>query len=157
MVLRCRDGADDWMAVCSSNGTWIPDLNEIECHNITAVIPSMIQQKKRSLNFLLTFIFTDTINASGNSTDHLIYIITGSVVGSAMLVVLFIAAVIICITLCSKNSKSTISSQDRPDLPVYETISGPVYEYLNPTVTPVMTENEAYTTGCKEFSAYKII
>jgi hypothetical protein len=78
------------------------------------------------------------------------------VIGSATLVVLFIAAVmIICITLCSK--KSTISIQDRPDLPVYETISGPVYEYLNPTVTPVMTENEAYTTGCKELRAYKII
>jgi hypothetical protein len=63
----------------------------------------------------------------------------------------------ICIkvTLCSK--KSTISGQDRPEQPVYETISGPVYEYLNPMVTPVMTENEAYTTGCKELSAYKII
>ena len=30
---------------------------------------------------------TDIISASGNNTDHLIYIITGSVIGSAMLLV----------------------------------------------------------------------
>lgn len=53
IVLRCRDGVDDWMAVCSSNGTWIPDLDEIECHNIipvtlTAVTPSEILTAKKS-------------------------------------------------------------------------------------------------------------
>ena len=46
IVLRCRDGfspVNDRMAVCSHNGTWMPDLEElIECHNITAVIPSEI-------------------------------------------------------------------------------------------------------------------
>ena len=36
IVLRCRDGfspIDDRMTVCC-NSTWIPDLDEIECHNI---------------------------------------------------------------------------------------------------------------------------
>ena len=45
IVLRCRDGfspINDQMplAVCSHNGTWMPDLEEFECHNITSVVPS---------------------------------------------------------------------------------------------------------------------
>ena len=99
------------------------------------------------------------INASRNNTNHLIYIITGSAVGIATLLVvcgLFVAA-LICITLCSK--KSTILSQDRPDLelPVYEYITGPVYEHLDPTGTSMMTENEAYNTCCKEIRDYEIV
>ena len=99
-----------------------------------------------------------TISTGGNDTDYLHYIIAGSVVGSAMLLVLaivvcgFFIAVMIC---CSK--KSSTSSQASPDLPVYECITSPVYECLNPKVTPVMTENEAYTTSCKELRAYEII
>ena len=66
---------------------------------------------------------------------------------------LFIA-VIVC-----HSKKSATSSQDRPvsDLSVYEYITNPVYGCLNPTVTPVMTEIEAYMTGCKELRAYKIV
>ena len=63
----------------------------------------------------------------------------------------FFIAVIIC-----RSKKGATASQASPDMPVYECIH-PVYECLNPTVTPVMTENEAYMTGCKELRAYEII
>ena len=58
-VLRCKDGfspVDDWMAVCS-NGSWIPDLDEIECHNITAVIPSKALNKNSLFPILLNEIY----------------------------------------------------------------------------------------------------
>ena len=45
IVLHCRDGftpVNDQKAVCLSNGTWVPDLEEFECHNTTGVIPSEI-------------------------------------------------------------------------------------------------------------------
>ena len=52
IILHCKDGfspVNDRMAVCC-NGTWIPDIDEIECHNITAVIPSETLTAKTQLN-----------------------------------------------------------------------------------------------------------
>ena len=103
---------------------------------------------------------TDSItNSSVDSscTNCLIYIIAGSVIGIATLLVicvLLFAVMILYIVLQSK--KSSISSWDRPDLPA-ENITGPVYEYLNPTMTSVMIENEAYDTCCEEIRAYDIV
>ena len=103
----------------------------------------------------------DIINSSRNNNNiesHLVYVITGSVVGSAtlLLCVLFVVAAVICIKLCFK--KSATLSQDGPDLSVYDSITSPVYKCFNPTVlTSVMTENEAYDTCCKNVRAYEII
>ena len=101
----------------------------------------------------------DNGSRNNNSIEsHLIYVITGSVVGSAtlLLCVLFVTAAVICIKLCFK--KSVTLSQDGPDFPVYDSITSPVYECLNPIVlTSVMTENEAYNTSCKDVRVYEII
>ena len=112
---------------------------------------------------MLTCMHTDTDSVTNSSVDSScthcpIYIITGSVVGIGTLLVIcsLLFAVLICIILHSK--KSDIPSHDRPDSPaVYEYITGPVYEYLNPTITSVMTENEAYNTCCEEIRAYDIV
>ena len=99
---------------------------------------------------------TIAISAGGNNTDHLLHIIIGSVVGSAMLLAIVVCGFFISVKIyCSK--KSATSSQASADLPVYECITSPVYECANPKVTPVMTENEAYTTSCKELRAYEIV
>ena len=171
IVLRCRDGfspVNDREAVCSSNGTWVPDLEEFACHNIAAVVLSEILCVYIAVVFLsLVFhctlinlqLCTHADNGSRNNAveSHQVNIIIGSVVGSAtlLLCVLF-AATVICIKLCFK--KSATLSQDGPaDLPVYDSITSPVYECLNPTVYTVMAENEVYNTSCKEVRAYEII
>ena len=103
------------------------------------------------------------INAGSNNTDradHLIVIITGSVVGSVTLLVVcgLFVSVLICLILRHHAKKDDVSNRDRPDVPVYECITGPVYEYLNPTgITSVMTENEAYNTCHSEIRVYDII
>ena len=96
------------------------------------------------------FKHADTNNSVDNScTNCLVYIITGSVAGIVTLLVVctLLFAVMICIIIHSKKSDDSCHDHDRP-VPVYEYITGPVYEYLNPTVTSVMTENEAYNTHC---------
>ena len=104
---------------------------------------------------------TDSITNSSvdnSCTNCLIYIIAGSVVGIATLLVICILLFAVMMYIVLQSKKSSISSCDRPDLPtVYEYITGPVYEYLNPTITPVMTENEAYDTCCEEIRAYDIV
>ena len=168
IVLRCRDGfspVNDRKAVCSSNGTWVPDLEEFECHNITAVVLSEILCVYSCSITIFSFplhinlqLCAHADNGSRNNTveSHQVYIFIGSVVGSAtlLLCVLFAAAAI-CIKLCFK--KSATLSQDGPDLPAYDSITNPVYECLNPTVYTVMAENEVYNTSCKEVRAYEII
>jgi hypothetical protein len=65
-------------------------------------------------------------------------------------------ALMICIIIRSnKNGGSSCTAE--LESPMYECISGPVYEYLNPMVTSVMTENEAYNTCSEEISAYDIV
>ena len=105
------------------------------------------------MDFALYIMHADITNTGSNntdSTDHLIYIITGSVVGSVTLLVvcgLLIVPAMICLILRCRAKKDDISNYDRPDVPMYECITGPVYEYLNPTaIISVMTENEAYNT-----------
>lgn len=117
------------------------------------------------------FIYID-ITSSNISEDHgcancPIYIITGSVVGIATLLVVcgLLLAVMICIII--HTNKTITSDEDRyhhgrPDssAPVYEDITSPtavVYECLNPMLTSVMTENEAYNTCCDEIRAYNIV
>ena len=43
ILFHCIDGfvpKDEQMAVCSSNGTWIPDPTQFECHRaLTATLP----------------------------------------------------------------------------------------------------------------------
>ena len=65
----------------------------------------------------------------------------------------------ICIIIHSQKSDDSSHDHGRPELPVYEYITGPaaVYEYLNPVVTSVMTENEAYNTCHEEIRAYDIV
>ena len=63
----------------------------------------------------------------------------------------------ICIIRSNKNNGSS-RDYGSPDSPVYyECITGPVYDYLNPTLTSVMTENEAYNTCCDEIRAYDVL
>ena len=45
ILFRCNDGfipKDEQMAVCSSNGTWLPDLTQFdhECHRPPTAFPS---------------------------------------------------------------------------------------------------------------------
>ena len=45
VFFKCKDGfrpRDEQMAVCSSNGMWLPDLAQFECHRPTAALISMI-------------------------------------------------------------------------------------------------------------------
>ena len=86
-------------------------------------------------------------------TNCLVYIIAGSVVG--IIILLVICALLIAVMICIvRFHKSNGSSHDysTPESPVYECI--PVYDYLNPTLTSVMTENEAYNTCCDEIMPY---
>ena len=95
----------------------------------------------------------DITNGGSNNvdnTDHLIYFITGSVVGSVTLLVVCVlfVPVMICLILRCHAKKDDVSNHDRPDVPIYECITGPVYEYLNLTaIISVMTENEAYNAS----------
>ena len=99
--------------------------------------------------------YTDAINSSDVCTGCLIYIITGSVVGSATLLVVcsLLVIVMICIALRSKRNNISDNEYDRPDVPVYECIH-PAYEIINPIVSDAMTENEAYNTCCRETGMY---
>ena len=107
----------------------------------------------------------DIINTSSNntdSTDSFIYIIAGSVVGSISIIlvvcVLFIPVMIYLNILRCHAKKDDVSSRDRPDVPVYECITDPIYNNLNPTaITSVMTENEAYNIFPNEIRVYNII
>ena len=65
----------------------------------------------------------------------------------------------VCTIINCKKSDASSHDHGRPELPdpVYEYITGPVYGYLNPTVTSVMTENEAYNTCCEEIRAYDFV
>ena len=48
ILIRCKDGFipnDKQMAVCSTNGTWLPDLEQLKCHNTAATIPSKLAIK----------------------------------------------------------------------------------------------------------------
>ena len=80
-------------------------------------------------------------------------------VGIATLLVVcaLLFAMMICIIIHSNKSDDSSRDHGRPELPVYECISGPVYEHLNPTVISVMTENEAYNTCHKEIGAYDLV
>ena len=45
VYFKCKDGfrpRDEQMAVCSSDGMWLPDLTQFECHGPTAAMISMI-------------------------------------------------------------------------------------------------------------------
>ena len=45
IYFKCKDGfrpTDEQMAVCSSDGMWLPDLTQLECHRPTAALISMI-------------------------------------------------------------------------------------------------------------------
>ena len=107
--------------------------------------------------------YTDNDSVANSSVDSscvncLIYIVTGSVVGIATLLVIcgLLFVVMICLILHSK--KNNVSSHDGPEPTVmYEYITGPIYESLNPTLTSVMTENEAYNTCCKEIRDYDVV
>ena len=91
-------------------------------------------------------------------TNCLVYIIAGSVVGIIILLVIcaLLIAVMICITRSNRNSSLNRNCDySTPESPVYECI--PVYGYLNPTLTSVMTENEAYNTCCDEIRPYDIV
>ena len=107
----------------------------------------------------LIIVHTDTSNSDKNSCTYcLIYIITGSVVGIVALLVVctLLFSVMICIIIRSNKNDDSNHDHGGP-VPVYEYITGPVYEYLNPTVTSVMTENEAYNTCHEEIRAYDIV
>ena len=86
----------------------------------------------------------------------LIYIITGSVVGIVILLVICALLIAVVIRIIHSNKNSGLNRDyGTTESPVYECI--PVYGHLNPTLTSVMTENEAYNTCCDEIRAYDVL
>ena len=107
-----------------------------------------------------TLTFANSRLSIGNSCTYcFIYIITGSVVGISTLLVVctLLFALMICIIIHSNKNDTSSCDYGVPDSPVYKCIPNPAGRCLNPTVTSVMTENEAYNTCSEEISAYDIV
>ena len=54
ILFHCKDGfipKDEQIAVCSNNGTWIPDLTQFECHRAALT----------TLHYIATFWYTTTM------------------------------------------------------------------------------------------------
>ena len=132
----------------------------VSCMTVDVLYRSSLRDQNHII-VLTTTIFKHADTNSSSCTSCLVYIITGSVVGIIILVVVctLLFSVMVYIILHSKKSDTSSRDHSTPELPdpVYEYITSPVYEYLNPIVTSVMTENEAYNSCCEEIKAYDIV